>query len=187
MAASPWAKEHVPALTAILSIVALALVFGAALRVIPAEALPEWAPLLELIPHLNAVISLTAIGTILAGVRAIKAGHVDRHRRFMLVSFGLFAAFLLLYLYRVAIHGPSPFGGPERIRQFVYLPILLVHIGLAILCVPFVFYALLSAGTRQIEAIYGSNHPRVGRVAATLWLISFSMGIVIYTLLYHVY
>jgi putative membrane protein len=187
MATSTWAKEHVPALTAVLSIGSLALVFGAALRVLPAEALPEWAPLLDLIPHLNAVISLAAIVSILAGVRAIKAGRVERHRVLMLISFGLFAAFLLLYLYRVTVHGPTTFGGPEQIRQFVYLPILLVHIGLAILCVPFVFYALLSAGTRSLAEIYGSNHPRAGRIAATLWLVSFSMGIVIYALLYHVY
>ncbi len=187
MATNTWAKEHVPALTLILSAISLALVFGAALRMIPAGVLPEWAPLLALIPHLNAVISFVAIGTILAAVRAIKAGRIERHRALMLASFGLFAVFLLLYLYRVAVHGPSTFGGPEQIRQFVYLPILIVHIGLAILCVPFVFYALLSAGTRSIDEIYGSNHPRAGRIAATLWLISFSMGIVIYALLYHVY
>jgi putative membrane protein len=187
METSRWAKDHVPTLTALLSIVSIGLVFGAALQMIPAGALPQWEPLLAAIPHLNAVISLTAIGTILAGVRAIRAGRVARHRILMLASFGLFAAFLLLYLYRVAVHGPTSFGGPEQIRLFVYLPILVVHIALAVLCVPFVFYALLSAGTRSIEEIYDSNHPRAGRVAAVLWLVSFSMGIVIYALLYHVY
>ena len=187
MVDSTRAKEHVPALTAVLSLVSLALVFAAALQLVPVEPLPKPTSFLHAIPHLNAGISLAAIGTILAGVRAIKTGRVGRHRSLMLASFGLFVAFLSLYLYRVAVLGPSTFGGPEPIRTFVYLPILLVHIGLAILCVPFVFYALLSAGTRSLEEIYGSNHPRAGRVAATLWLVSFSMGIVIYLLLYHVY
>ena len=187
MADSRWAKEHVPALTALLSVGSLALVFAAALQLLPVRALARPTSVLHAIPHLNAAISLAAIGTILAGVRAIRAGHVERHRTLMLASFGLFAAFLLLYLYRVAVLGPNTFGGPEWIRTFVYFPVLLVHIGLAILCVPFVFYALLSAGTRPIEEIYGSIHPRVGRVAAALWLVSFSMGIVIYLLLYHVY
>lgn len=187
METSTWAKDHVPALTAVLSIVSIALVFGAALRMIPAEVLPQWTPLLNAVPHINAAISLMAIGTILVGVREIKAGRVERHRALMLASFVLFAAFLILYLYRVTVLGPSHFGGPEQIRQYVYLPILIVHIGLAVLCVPFVFYALLLAATRPIEELYGSNHPRVGRVAAVLWLVSFSMGIVIYALLYHVY
>ena len=142
---------------------------------------------MAVIPHLNAIISVAAIGTILAGVRAIRAGEVDRHRALMLASFGLFAAFLLLYLYRVAVLGPSTFPGPDRVRTYVYLPVLLVNIGLAVFCVPFVFYALLSASTRPISAIYDSNHRAAGRVAATLWLISFSMGVIIYALLYHVY
>ncbi len=187
METGSWARRRVPELTAILSLVSLAFVFGAALQVLPPEALPEFPALLAAIPHLNAVISLAAIGTILAGVRAIKAGAVDRHRRLMLASFGLFAAFLVLYLYRVAVLGPSPFEGPESVRLFVYLPILAVHIGLAVICVPFVYYALLVAATRPITEIYESNHRRVGRIAAVLWLVSFSMGLVIYTLLYHIY
>lgn len=182
-----WAREHVPVLTVVLSAVSLVLVFSAALRMVPQGVLPRWGPLLAVIPHLNAVISLTAICTILAGVRAIRAGHVDRHRTLMLASFGLFAAFLILYLYRVAVLGPTSFPGPERIRRFLYLPILVIHVGLAVCCVPFVFYALLLAGTRPIVEIYESNHRLVGRVAALLWLVSFSMGVVIYALLYHVY
>jgi putative membrane protein len=174
-------------LTVVLSVVSLALVFGAALQVLPSGALPRWDPLLAAIPHFNAVISLAAIGTIVAGVRAIKTDRVERHRALMLASFGLFAAFLGLYLYRVAVLGPSSFPGPQWVRLYVYLPVLLIHISLAVLCVPFVFYALLSAGTRPIEEIYESNHRRAGRIAATLWLVSFSMGVVIYALLYHVY
>ncbi len=182
-----WAKDHVPALTAVLSIVSLALVFGAALQVLPSEMLPQWRGILNVIPHLNAAISLVAIATIVAGVRSIRRRQVERHKAFMLASFGLFAVFLILYLYRVAVLGPSTFPGPESIRLFVYLPILTVHIGLAVFCVPFVFYALLSAATRSISEIYDSNHRVAGRIAALLWIISFSMGIVIYVLLYHAF
>ena len=182
-----WARSHVPALTAVFSAVSLALVFGAALRVIPAGPIPRSEPLLNAIPHLNAAVSLVAIGTILLGVREIRRGNVDRHRLSMLTSFALFGLFLALYLYRVLLIGPSEFPGPDAVRTYLYLPFLLVHIGLAVLCVPFVFYALVSAGTRPVAAIHETNHARVGRVAATLWLISFSMGIAIYAMLYHVY
>lgn len=187
MTSRAWARDHVPALTAVLSVVSLALVFGAALQAIPIGSIPRSEPLLDIVPHLNAAFSLLAIGTILAGVREIRRGNVDRHRLCMLASFALFASFLALYLYRVALVGPNDFPGPDAVRTFLYLPFLVVHIGLAMLCVPFVFYALLSAGTRPVTAIYDTNHARVGRVAAALWLVSFSMGIVIYALLYHVY
>ena len=187
MAARTRAGEHVPALTAVLSVVSLALVFGAALGAIPASVLPRSEPLLAIIPHANAAISVTAIGTILAGVRAIRRGNVGRHRALMIASFGLFAVFLALYLYRVSLLGPTAFPGPEVVRTFLYLPFLAVHISLAVLCVPFVFYALLIAGTRPVSEIRTTNHRRVGRIAASLWLVSFSMGLVIYGLLYHVY
>jgi putative membrane protein len=182
-----WAREHVPALTALLTVVSLALVFGAALQLLPVAALPSPESLLRAIPHVNAAVSLAAIATIAAGVRAIRAGNVARHRRLMLSSFGLFALFLTLYLYRVAVHGPTAFPGPEAVRTYVYLPVLFVHVALAIVCVPFVFYALLTAGTRPVRDVYETRHRTAGRVAAALWLVSFSMGVVIYAMLYHVY
>lgn len=182
-----WAREHVPALTAVLTVVSLALVFGAALQLLPVAALPSLESLLEVIPHVNAVVSVVAIGTIATGVRAIRRGAVARHRRFMLLSFGLFALFLALYLYRVAVLGPTSFPGPTVIRTYVYYPFLLVHIAFAIVCIPFVFYALLTAGTRPVADIYDTRHRTAGRVAATLWVVSFSMGIAIYAMLYHVF
>ncbi|QSW99587.1 DUF420 domain-containing protein [Haloterrigena alkaliphila] len=182
-------RERVTLLTAVLSVVSLAIVFAAAGGRIPQStvpAAPEW--ILDAIPLLNALISATAIGTITVGWRAIRRGDVDRHRAAMVASFVLFAAFLTFYLYRlVAMGGPQPFPGPDAIRQFVYLPILAVHIFLAIVCVPLVYYALLLAGAYPVSELRRTAHARVGRVAASLWLISFSLGIVVYVLLHVVY
>lgn len=182
-----WARRHVPALTAVLTVASLALVFGAALQVLPVDALPSPESLLEAVPHVNAVISVAAIGTITGGIRAIRRGDVSRHRALMLTSFALFAVFLALYLYRVAILGPTEFPGPAVVKSFVYLPVLFVHIALAIACVPFVFYALLLAGTRPVADIYETRHRTAGRIAAGLWLVSFTMGLAIYSMLYHVF
>ena len=52
---------------------------------------------------------------------------------------------------------------------------------------PFVFYALLIGSTHSVEEIYETRHRTAGRVAASLWLISFTMGIAIYAMLYHVF
>lgn len=182
-----WAREHVPALTAVLTVAALALVFGAALQLLPVDSLPRRTSVLAAIPHVNAAVSVAAIVTILVGVRAVRRGNVARHRRYMLATFGLFALFLALYLYRVAVVGPTAFPGPETVRTFVYFPLLVVHVAFAVVCVPFVFYALLVAGTRPVADVYGTRHRTAGRVAAALWLVSFSMGVAIYAMLYHVY
>lgn len=186
--ADGFARRNVASLAAVLGLVSIALVVGAVRGAIPVGALPR-APesVLHAIPTVNAVISAVAILTILAGWRWIRRGEVRKHRAAMLTTTALFAAFLALYLYRVALVGTTPFPGPESVYTFVYLPILAVHIGLAIVCIPLLYYVLLLAGTRPVAEIYDTNHARVGRVAASLWLVSFSLGIVVYLMLYVVY
>ena len=182
------ARDHVPALTALLSTISLALVFAVVLQAVPPWVLPPASDaLVAVIPHLNAAISAVAIVVIVSAWRAIRRGNVARHRAGMLVGVVLFVSFLALYLYRVAHEGPSAFPGPETVYRFVYLPILAIHMILAIVTIPLLYYVLLLAGTRPIPELRVSNHPRVGRIAASLWLVSFSLGIVVYALLYVVY
>jgi putative membrane protein len=178
-------RERVPALTGVLTVLSLVLVFGAVGGAIPSTALPR-APesVIEAIPTVNAVISAAAIGTIVAGVRAIRRGNVERHRRLMVTTFGLFVAFLVLYLYRVTLVGPTEFGGPAVVETYVYFPLLAVHIFLAIVAIPAVYYTLLLAVSHPVSELRETNHPRAGKVAATLWLVSFTLGIVVYAMLY---
>ncbi|MBV0922811.1 DUF420 domain-containing protein [Halomicroarcula limicola] len=181
-------RDRVPELTGILTAVSLALVFGAVLGAIPPRVLPR-APesALAAIPHLNAAISAAAIVTIVTGIRAIRNGDVERHRRLMVAAFGLFGAFLILYLYRITLEGPTDFAGPAAVESFVYLPLLAVHILLAIVAIPMVYYTLLLAASYPVAELPATNHPKAGKLAAGLWLVSFSLGIVVYAMLYLVW
>jgi len=181
-------RDRVRAASAVLGTISLLLVFAAAGQQIPTALLPS-APdaFLDAIPHANAAISLLAIGTITAGWRAIRRGAVDRHRKLMGISAGLFGAFLVLYLYRVALLGPHGFPGPDAVYLYLYLPLLAIHILFAVICVPLLWYVGLLGVTRSVPEIRESAHAKVGRVAAALWLISFSLGVVVYLLLYVVY
>jgi putative membrane protein len=178
------AEERVPELAAVLSVVSLALVFGAALGVLPVRSLPRAEWLIALVPHLNAVISVVAVVVIAGGWWAIRQGDVRRHRRAMVTGFVLFAAFLALYLYKVALEGPKGFSGPGWVETVVYYTVLALHVVLAVVCVPLLFYVLLLALTRPVAEIPLTNHPRFGRVTAALWLVSFVLGSVVYLLLY---
>ncbi|MFC7175790.1 DUF420 domain-containing protein [Halosegnis marinus] len=181
-------RRRIPELTAVLSVVSLALVFGAALRVIPESLLPVASDaVFDAIPHVNAAVSAVAVVTILAGVRFARRGEYERHRAAMVASLGLFVAFLVLYLYKVTIQGPAPFPGPAGVETYLYLPLLAVHVLLAIVCIPLLYYVLLLAATRPIAEVFGTRHKRVGRAAASLWLVSFVLGNVVYLLLYVVY
>lgn len=182
-------RAHVPALTGVLTAVSLALVFGAALGYIPSRLVPgssDWV--LATIPHINVALSLGAITTISLGWYWIRRGEIAKHRLAMLVSLLLFVGFLTLYLYRlISLGGPEPFPGPEPVYQFVYLPLLGVHILLAVICIPLLYYVLLLALSRPVSELRRTSHAQIGRIAASLWLISFGLGVVVYLLLHGVY
>ncbi|QCC52605.1 DUF420 domain-containing protein [Halapricum salinum] len=178
-------RRRLPLVTGLLTVVSLVAVVAAVRQAIPDALLPPVPhSILAAIPHLNALLSAAAIVTIIAGWRSIQADDVDRHRRLMLTSLGLFLGFLALYLLRVAIEGPTSFGGPEWLKLWVYYPILGVHMLLAIVCIPLVYHVLLLGLTHAPAELSETLHPRLGRIAATLWLISFSLGIVVYLMLY---
>ncbi len=176
-------RAHPLAVSALLSIVALGLVFGAVLGVLPVEALPRASEgFLDAIPTSRALAH---------GARSrsewARTQKIARHRAAMGGSAGLFAAFLALYLYRISLVGTKSFPGPAMVESYVYLPLLAVHMVLAIVCVPLVIYVLVLAGVHSNSELARTNHPRVGRIAAPLWLVSFTLGVVVYLLLYVVY
>ncbi|QGN06459.1 DUF420 domain-containing protein [Halorhabdus sp. CBA1104] len=180
-------RRHVGGLATLLSVVSLAVIFGVVGGVVPSSLLPR-APeaLITAIPHLNAAISALALLAIVAGVRAIHRQDVQTHRRLMGTAFALFVAFLSLYLYRLTLEGTTHFGGPAAIEP-LYLLVLAIHISLAILCLPLLYYVLLLAYAYEPDELPSTPHPRVGRIAAGLWAISFALGIVVYLLLYVVF
>jgi len=179
--------RRVPELTALLSVVSLALVFGAVLGQLPSGLVPVWPAVVAVVPHVNAALSVLAVPTIGLGWYWIRKGDVARHRAAMGAGVALFVGFLVLYLYKVSIEGPTPFTGPAAVERFVYLPLLAIHILLAVVCIPLLYYVLLLALTRPVERLRASRHPRVGRIVAPLWMASFGLGVVVYLLLYVVY
>lgn len=171
-------------LAAVLGVVSVALVFAVAGGLVPADGIPRSEALLAAVPHVNAVVSVLAIGAILDGWRAVRRGNVDRHRTLMIAALVLFLTFLVLYLYKVVLAGPTPFDGPDVVYRFVYLPVLAIHVILAVVTLPVLYYVLLVGLTHPVAEIPDTPHPRVGRVAAALWLVSFVLGLVVYALLY---
>ncbi|MFB6170014.1 MAG: DUF420 domain-containing protein [Haloarculaceae archaeon] len=168
-----------------LSALALALVFGAVLGSIPASLLPR-APdaVLAAIPHANALLVAVAFVVVAWGWRQIRAGAVRRHRRAMLAGLALFGTFLVLYLYRIVLVGTTGFEGSTLIRNVLYLPMLGVHTLLAIVCIPLLTYVATLGVTVPTREVPTTPHPRVGRVAVVLWLVSFALGVGVYVLLY---
>jgi len=178
-------REQVPQLTGLLTTGSYLIVLVVIMGVVPSTLFPQApATILSVVPHILAVISILTIGTILAGVHAIRGGHIARHRLLMIGAFGLFGLFLTLDLYRLTVVGPTSFTGPTAIETYVYLPLLAVHVLCALVTFPAVYYALLVGISTPVEQLPSTNHSRVGKIAGALWVVTFAQGLVIYAMLH---
>ena len=87
--------------------------------------------------------------------------------------------FLVCYLYYHATSDPVTFKGPVFIRQFIYLPILISHIILAIFIVPLACTTLILGLMRMDE-----KHKKIARWTFPLWVYVSITGVIVYIMLY---
>lgn len=129
------------------------------------------------LPLLNALLNAASALLALRGYAAIRRGHVERHRRSMLLAAAASAAFLASYLLKAALFGTTPYGGTGAWRA-AYLAVLSSHTVLAAVTTPLVIATLL-LGLRGRRG----SHRRLARWTLPLWLyVSFS-GVAVYLLL----
>lgn len=120
---------------------------------------------------------------LLVGWLYVRAGKLKRHRLMMELALGSISAFLVLYVTRQYLVGTIPFGGPEALYLYFYLPLLLPHLAISATCIPPVVYNFTVGLTRELGEVGSTLHPRVGRIVVPLWLLSSSMGLVVFALL----
>ncbi|WP_251343917.1 DUF420 domain-containing protein [Haloplanus halophilus] len=185
--ASGPVKEHPVAVTAVLSVVGYTLVVGTFVGVVPESIFPDLSlGQVNLLSDAIAVVNTAATLSLLAGWRWIRRDEVTKHATAMSTAFGLILLFLVLYLTKIGGGGTKEFVGPE-LPYVAYLAMLAVHIVLSIVAVPVVLYALVLGVTHTPSELRGTNHARVGRIAAGAWILSLSLGVLAYLLLNHVY
>ncbi|WP_336357750.1 DUF420 domain-containing protein [Haloarcula sp. CGMCC 1.6347] len=170
--------------TAVVSVVGYALVFGAFGGVLP---LPEFSnDTVILLGDAIAVVNSIALLAIIAGVYFIKNDQVQKHRVAMLTAFTLIMVFLALYILKVG-------GGFEKeivAEGFVwtaYIVMLAIHILLSAVSVPVVVHAVVLGLTHSPAELRETVHARVGRIAVSAWGLSLFLGLVTYVMLNHIY
>jgi putative membrane protein len=136
--------------------------------------------LVELLPAWNAALNATSGVLVLLGVRAVRAGDRERHKRLMLSAVAVSAVFLVSYLTRVALTGTHRFPGAGALR-WLYLAILVSHTLLAALAAPMVLRTAFLGWRARLD-----DHRRVARFTVPVWLYVSVTGVVVYLLLYQV-
>lgn len=132
---------------------------------------------LSFLPPIYATINgITAVLLVIA-VSAIKRGNQKLHERLVKVCIACSVAFLLMY---VAYHMTSietKFGGEGAIRYF-YFFILITHILLSIIIIPFVLITFV----RGISGSY-QRHKRLARITYPMWLYVAVTGVLVYLMI----
>ncbi|MBF0214092.1 MAG: DUF420 domain-containing protein [Magnetococcales bacterium] len=141
--------------------------------------------LIPVLPHLQAVLNLTAALLLLSGFQAIRRRDVETHRKRMIAAVIVSAVFLVSYLIYHASVGNVKFAGEGWIRP-VYFTILIAHVTLAAFSLPLIFFTL----RRAPWPLLGSTcepHRRVARKTFPVWMFVSISGLVVYALAFHLY
>lgn len=181
-------RRHPFAGTGVLSAVGYAVVIGTFLGLVPAGVYPDLSlTSVNRLADAIAVINTIATTSLVLGWYWIKQGAVRKHRAAMLTAFGLILLFLVLYLLKVGGGGTKEFVGPT-IPYYVYLALLAIHVILSVVSVPVVVYQVLTGLTHTPQELRErTSHIRVGRIAASAWIVSLTLGVLTYLLLNHIY
>lgn len=182
------ATSHPLLLTVAASVVGYALVVGTFLGFLPAWVYPDLS-ISQVNRLADAIAVVNSLATILLvlGWYWIRQGRIRRHRAAMLGAFGLILLFLLLYLTKVGGGGTKEFVGPSG-PYYVYLAMLAVHVSLSIVSVPLVIYQVITGLTHTPHDLrVATRHRTIGRLAASAWILSLTLGVLAYLLLNHVY
>lgn len=181
MSSGDLVRDHPVAVTLALTAAAYAVVVGTFAGVFPYPEVELW--LVEVMADAIALVNTAALACIVAGVYYARQRRLRLHRNLMLTATALILVFLVIYLFRVGGGGTKVFEGPETLRNYVYLPMLAVHLVLSIAAVPLVVHAVVLGLTRPLNEVSDTVHPRVGRLAAAAWAVSLFLGVVTYYLL----
>ncbi|WP_250632272.1 DUF420 domain-containing protein [Rhodoflexus caldus] len=145
----------------------------------------------SILPHINALLNSATAACLVVAYFFIKNRNEEMHRRLMMAAFVLSSLFLVSY---VVYHFQAPstkFGDTNGdgilseielaeagIMRGIYLFILLTHILLAAVVVPFVLVAFYFALSRQI-----SRHKKIVKFTFPIWLYVAVTGVIVYLMI----
>ena len=133
--------------------------------------------ILTFLPPIYASINgLTAI-VLIAAVVAIKKGNKKLHEQLTTFAIGCSLLFLLLYIAYHTTSDSTKFGGEGAIK-YIYYFILITHIILSIVVIPFVLTTFMRAKLGNFP-----QHKKIAKITFPLWLYVAITGVVVYLMI----
>jgi putative membrane protein len=151
--------------------IAIPLVVGLLARVKLDIDLPVFLP-----PIYATINAFTAVLLILAFL-AIKKEKIQLHEKLMKTAILMSVLFLCMYILHHMTSDSTKYGGDGFLRTIYYI-ILISHILLSMVVIPFVLITYVRAITNQIEL-----HKKIARITFPLWLYVALSGVFVYLLI----
>ena len=127
-------------------------------------------------PIYASVNAVTALVLILAFM-AIRKKNIKLHERLMKFAIILSVVFLVMYVAYHMTSDSTQFEG-EGVIKYLYYFILITHILLSIIVIPFVLITYVRAITNNIE-----KHKKIAKITFPLWLYVAVTGVVVYIMI----
>jgi putative membrane protein len=151
---------------------AVAALFGINLKKLGVDVEP-----LRFLPPIYASINgLTAVLLVLS-VIAIKKGHQKLHERLNTFAIICSALFLVMYVAYHMTSDSTTYGG-EGVIQYVYYFILITHIALSVVIIPFVLITFMRARLGKF-----ADHKKIAKITFPLWLYVAVTGVIVYLMI----
>lgn len=138
--------------------------------------IPNVEPLSFLPPIYASINGLTAV-LLVASVIAIKSGKRKLHEQLNTTAIICSALFLVMYVAYHMTSNSTPFGG-EGVIKYVYFFILITHILLSIVIIPFVLITFMRARLGNFP-----EHKKIAKITFPLWLYVAVTGVVVYLMI----
>ena len=129
------------------------------------------------LPYVNALLNLITTILLIIGYVLIRQKKREKHRSVMLSAFFTSALFLVSYVvYHWFKSGPKPYTGD---LTFIYYPVLLTHIILAMSILPLAMISVYRGMVLQIQ-----QHKKIAKITFPIWMYVSVTGIIIFIMLY---
>lgn len=152
--------------------VVVAILFGVKLKDFGYDVKP-----LSFLPPIYATINGITAVLLVSAVWAIKNGKRQLHENLMKTAIGCSVAFLAMYVaYHMTAESTSYGGG--GFMRYVYFFILITHILLSIIIIPFVLITYVRALAERFD-----KHRKLARITYPLWLYVAVTGVIVYLMI----
>ena len=127
--------------------------------------------------RINALINTFVALLLLGGLYAAKDKRYSTHKKLMSWAIGLSAMFLVSYICHHLFTGETSYGGSGLVK-LVYYFILITHIALAGIILPFILFT-------AYRALIGEwpKHKKLARITWPIWFYVAVTGVVVYLMI----